>query len=139
MSIVQCRINKLRELTQRFKSVAEFARHYNLNEVYIRLILCGKCTFGEKAAQKLGKKIAGDQHYFDLPMLAETVADYATMPPLTEAQRQIVELMHSMTDEQQKQMIEQAECQVKHNHELMAQLLKTAKPRLKKITQDHET
>ena len=116
------RLKKLKNLIQQFDSVADFARKYDLNEIYIRHLLSGLRTFGEKSAANMGKKIAGDSNYFDDAILAETMADYAPSPPLTQRQRQIVDLMENLTEQQQVTIIEQAQTQVQQNQQIINQL-----------------
>lgn len=59
------RINRLRELTGKFNTVAEFSRHYGIEPSYISQIVNGHRSFGEKAARKMEKVLNLDAGYFD--------------------------------------------------------------------------
>lgn len=58
------RLAELRKEVGQFASVAAFARHFQLDVTYVRQLLNGHRSFGEKAAQKMGRAIASDPNHF---------------------------------------------------------------------------
>jgi len=58
------RLEKLKAEVAKFESVAEFARQYGLDETYIRQLLSGHRSFGERSARNIGTKISGNPSHF---------------------------------------------------------------------------
>jgi hypothetical protein len=73
------RIAKLRLLVKQHSSVAAFARAYDIDVTYVRQLLGGHRNLGEKAARKLGEKIAHDPALFEDYTLNPLTADEAAL------------------------------------------------------------
>ena len=58
------RLEQLKALISKYDSTAAFARAFELNETYLRQLLGGHRSFGERAAKNMGIKIAGDPKLF---------------------------------------------------------------------------
>jgi len=65
MEIHQIRLERLRSLVDRFKSIAAFARYYNLEANYISHLFNGYRSFGERSARQMEKKMGLEPGYFD--------------------------------------------------------------------------
>lgn len=61
------RLEKLKAEVAKFATTAEFARAYDLDETYIRQLLTGHRSFGERSARNMGLKMFGDSEYFFAP------------------------------------------------------------------------
>lgn len=59
------RVKKLQEIVNGYKSTAEFARRFDFDVTYIRQLLNGHRSFGEKSARKMGLAIANDPNLFE--------------------------------------------------------------------------
>ncbi|MFZ4653065.1 MAG: LexA family protein [Methylococcaceae bacterium] len=58
MDINNKRLESLRREIQKFRSIAAFARHYELDSTYISQLLNGHRNLGEKAARNIEQKLA---------------------------------------------------------------------------------
>lgn len=132
MSTPETRLEKLKQLIDKHKSVAEFARQHDLDVTYLRQLLNGHRTFGEKSARKMGEKIAGNPMLFDTTPqeganIAENSVPYAS--DLSPKQRAMLNLMKELTEKQQDELIRRAEERVEENMEVVTQLTRPARNR----------
>jgi phage repressor protein C with HTH and peptisase S24 domain len=65
------RLEALRAEVDKFDSVAAFARQFDLDVTYIRQLLNGHRSVGERAAMKMGMAIAGNASYVGLKSISE--------------------------------------------------------------------
>ena len=65
----EIRLSALRAEVGLFPSVSAFAKQYGLDVTYIRQLLNGHRSFGERAAINMGKAVKSDPMYFGLSQI----------------------------------------------------------------------
>jgi hypothetical protein len=126
MNPEELRIKKLRELAETFKTIADFGRRYDIRPDYIRNILKGKQSFGEKAARRMSQKIAGHPDLFIVStqenQTNEMKGVYRAGGQISPRMQALMGLMEGLTEKQQNELVNQAQEWAEQNKEVIAQL-----------------
>jgi phage repressor protein C with HTH and peptisase S24 domain len=91
------RIAILRALVAQHPTAAAFARAYDVDVTYIRQLLSGHRTLGEKAAKKLGEKIANNPVLFESAQTLPAPSPAAPGPDFIPVERVLLKVSAGVT------------------------------------------